>query len=77
MLQYVNRFNGNRMATLIPYLSTCLPRMARGERRLAGQREQKFGAAYPTNARKEGHARGNMAVLWFDTKTRDLYGQTT
>ena len=77
MLQYVNRFNGYRMATLIPYLSTCLSRMTRGERRLAGTREQKFGAAYPSNARKEGYAWGDMAVLWVDNKTRDLYRQTT
>jgi hypothetical protein len=77
MLQYVNRLNGTRMATLIPYLSTCLSRITRGERRLAGPREQKTGAANPSNARKQGHAWGDMAVLWFDTKTRDLYRKTT
>ena len=77
MLQYVNRFHGTRMATVIPYLSTCLSRMTRGERRLAGTREQKFGAAYPSNTRKQGHAWSDIAVLWFDTKTRDLYRKTT
>ena len=77
MLQYVNRLNGYRMATLILYLSTCLLRTARGERRLAGPPEQKPGAAYPSYARKEGHAWGDMAVLCFDTKTRDLYSKTT
>lgn len=65
------------MATLTPYLSTCLSRITRGERRLAEPREQKSGAAYPSNARKEGHAWGDMAMLWFDTKTRDLYLKTT
>jgi hypothetical protein len=77
MLQYVNRLNSYRMATLILYLSTCLSRMTRGERRLAGPLEQKSGAAYPSNARKEGHAWGDMAVLCFDTKTCDLYRKTT
>ena len=77
MLQYVNRFHGTRMATLIPYLSTCLSRMTRGERRLAGTREQKSGAAYPSNARKQGHAWGDIAMLCIDTKTRDLSRKTT
>jgi hypothetical protein len=77
MLQYVNRFNGTRMAILILYPFACLSRMARGERRLAGPREQKSGAAYPSNARKEGQAWGDMAVLCFDTKTRALYTKTT
>jgi hypothetical protein len=77
MLQYVNRLNGTRMATLILYLSTCLSRMTRGERRLAGPPEQKSSVAYPSNARKEDHAWGDVVVLCFDTKTRDLYRQTT
>lgn len=76
MLQYANRFNSYRMATLIPYLSTCLSRTTSGERRLAGTREQKFGAAYPSNTRKQGHAWGDVAVLCFDTKTRDLSRKT-
>ena len=77
MLQYVNRFHGTRMATVIPYLSTCLSRMTRGERRLAEPQEQKYDAAYPSNARKQGHAWGDLAMLCFDTKTRDLYRKTT
>ena len=31
----------------------------------------------PSNAREEGRAWGDMAVLCFDTKTRDLYSKTT
>ena len=77
MLQYVNRLNGTRMASLIPYLSTCLSRMTRGERRLAEPREQKFGAAYPSSARKKGQAWCDMTVLCFDIKTRDLSRKTT
>ena len=77
MLQYVNRLNGTRMATLIPYLIAYLSRMTRGQSHLAGPREQKPGAAYPSNARKQGHAWGDMAMLCFDTKTRDLYRKTT
>jgi hypothetical protein len=77
MLQFVNKFNGYRMATLILHLIACLSRMTRGERRLAWPREQKSGAAYPSNARKEGQAWGDMVVLWFDTKTCALYTKTT
>ena len=65
MLQYVNRLNGYRMATLILYLSTCLLRTARGERRLAGPPEQKPGAAYPKQRpqRRPRLGRHGRAVL--------------
>ncbi|TAH13644.1 MAG: ATP-dependent helicase [Curvibacter sp.] len=73
------------MATLIPSLGTCVSRMTSGERRLAERLEAKLftlreEAAAITDqinqARKEGFAWGDMAVLCADTKTRDLCART-
>ena len=59
------------MATLIPSTGT-RAFDSTGESRLAERLEQKLHTDYLAQAHKKNFARGDMAVLCADTKTRDL-----
>jgi hypothetical protein len=61
----VNRLGSPRMATFIPSIGTSAFDSA-GERRLAERLEQKLDDNYLSNAHKEGHAWGDMAILCAD-----------
>jgi hypothetical protein len=63
------------MATLIPSTGT-RAFDSTGESRLAERLEQKLHADYLAQAHKENFARGDMAVPYADTKTRDLCART-